>query len=94
MIETRRSAERGHANHGWLDTHYTFSFADSTAGTPRHVSPRVPSILCAERSPRSALQARSEFTLTSFLPPAQIPPAAGSGRCVRHARGRGRRDAT
>jgi redox-sensitive bicupin YhaK (pirin superfamily) len=28
MIETRRSRERGHANHGWLDTHYSFSFAD------------------------------------------------------------------
>lgn len=28
MIEIRRSQDRGHANHGWLDTHYSFSFAD------------------------------------------------------------------
>ena len=28
MIEIRKSDERGHANHGWLDTHFSFSFAE------------------------------------------------------------------
>jgi redox-sensitive bicupin YhaK (pirin superfamily) len=35
MLDIRRAAERGHANHGWLDSWHSFSFGDYF--DPKHV---------------------------------------------------------
>jgi len=39
MIQIRKSGTRGHANHGWLDSRFTFSFADYY--DPEHVEFRT-----------------------------------------------------
>lgn len=47
MIQIRKSQDRGHFHHGWLDTHFTFSFADYY--DPNHVHFRTLRVLNDDR---------------------------------------------
>ncbi len=87
MLDIRLNDERGHANHGWLDTHYSFSFSDYY--DPAHVGFRALRVLNEDRiGPGGAfgMHPHRDMEILSYVLSGELAhkDSLGSGGVLKH----------
>jgi hypothetical protein len=71
MIRIRKAAERGHFDHGWLETYHPFSSGDYYDLVPRPIQRDPPHVAAARvlgrpRQPHSCTQRRPAASMPSW----------------------------
>src|SRR5688500_18684083 len=74
MLRVRKAADRGHADHGWLNSYHTFSFADYSSG---RVATRLAS--AGWRSASRTAPAQMGFRALRVINDDRVAPGQGFG---------------